>query len=1024
MAREVLTVVVDEQGARVVEGRIRKIGGAAGESEGRVSLLRRALGLLGGAAIVGGIIRLSDTFTDIQNRLKLVTAGTSELNTVTNRLLETANKTRSSFEATAQIYARTALVTKNMGITQNELIGFTESLNQATILSGASSREATNALIQLSQGMASNTLRGDELRSVLEQLPFVADVIARKFGATRGELRKLAEAGQITALSIIEAFKDARVEIDQRFSKTIPTVSQQWTVFKNQLIDSVAAFDANTGATRALVSALKFLGNNLGTILIVAQSLAAFMIGRLVFSINGARSAWISFSSALSANPINLVLAAASAAAVALANVYKQQQRVIENSKNLKNTSFLDPDTGLSRNLGFAALQKEAMRQKQLRERENAINRQDEAAAKLSRDEITKLTAAINPQVAALKKQSDAWDTLERAVTNGVISMERAREIYSKFNSENLKGLDIVKATSNELDRQIALQKLSVKERNREIALDKVRQEFIKTSSTRAEAEDKLAKVKARVIELVDLENKSTRSGTSNTNDATAALDSLLASIDPVFAAKIQLRDAQDVLTRSWSQGIITGSRFAEINQRVAESLKDQLAPVQAIIRSTENEIRLLNMSADAREKELAIKKIADEIRAAAPETPESTIREVSESQAARLAQAEVNDRLRASLDSTVLSLDSVAASQAAVAKTGDILQLAVSEGSITRERYNELLVAAVEKHDAILRPAEAEIKLLQQKNDLLSETFGLTGVDLALKETELSLRAKGHVLSETEREDLRAALVIQEALVKRKQASNDLESRRVQLLEAIKGPNAQLKEDMRILNDLARENPDHIDRINSMLDEMARRLGEGGPLDRALLLFRKMGEEAGTAAELFENALGTAVSRFGDLFADVLSGGEVDFQKFTQALLTDIAKLIIKFQFMKLIGLIGGSNLGGGAGNILTAALPGNEHGSEFKVGGSGGVDSQVVAFRATPGERVEVTPQGQQGTGHGRTRRSEQPETTITPNLSIINVVDPSMVTAALQSEDGKQAILNVIGDNPELVRRLNGR
>src|SRR5690606_2602352 len=98
-----------------------------------------------------------------------VTTGTENLTTVTSRLFDVANRTRSSFEGTANLYARVALATKELGIGQQELLTFTERVNQAIILSGASAQEAQAGLIQLSQGLASGALRGDELRSVLEQ---------------------------------------------------------------------------------------------------------------------------------------------------------------------------------------------------------------------------------------------------------------------------------------------------------------------------------------------------------------------------------------------------------------------------------------------------------------------------------------------------------------------------------------------------------------------------------------------------------------------------------------------------------------------------------------------------------------------------------------------------------------------------------------------------------------------------------------------------------------------------------------
>ena len=240
MATEFIRIVVTDQGTRRVTGNIQRVGAAASRTSASVNLLRKALLLLGGLAVVRSLVNFVDTFTNIQNRLKLVTGGMQELTAVTQELFQVSKRTRADFEATAQVYARTALATKDLGISQEETLQFTEALNQAVILSGASAQEANAGLRQLSQGLASNRLSGDELRSVLEQLPLVADVIAESMQVTRGELRKMGEQGLITADIVLKAFREARVELAEKFAETIPTIGQSyslrtiWTCWPNR----------------------------------------------------------------------------------------------------------------------------------------------------------------------------------------------------------------------------------------------------------------------------------------------------------------------------------------------------------------------------------------------------------------------------------------------------------------------------------------------------------------------------------------------------------------------------------------------------------------------------------------------------------------------------------------------------------------------------------------------------------------------------------------------------------------------
>ena len=146
------------------------VGVVAERTRGRVSLLTSAVAAIGGVYAIGRLAAIADGYTNIQNRLRLLTDDQVELAEVTARLFEISNRTRSSFEGTAELYARLGLSARDLGVSQEDLLNFTESLNQAIVLSGASGVEAQAGLIQFSQGLASGALRGDELRSVLEQL--------------------------------------------------------------------------------------------------------------------------------------------------------------------------------------------------------------------------------------------------------------------------------------------------------------------------------------------------------------------------------------------------------------------------------------------------------------------------------------------------------------------------------------------------------------------------------------------------------------------------------------------------------------------------------------------------------------------------------------------------------------------------------------------------------------------------------------------------------------------------------------
>jgi len=252
MSIESLVLSITEKGAVQVKRNIEGIGTGALKASGAMALLKNSMSALMTGAVAVGIVQMVDKYTIMQNRLKLVTRGSEELGAVTDRLFKISENTRSSFTATGEMYARMALASRELGKTQNELLQFTESLNQAIILSGASAQESQAGMIQLSQGLASGALRGDELRSVMEQLPMVADVVAKSLGVSRGEFRKMGIEGKISAKIVLDAFTKARVELAEKFAKTVPTVGQALTVLKSNLTKLFGEAATASGTSQAL----------------------------------------------------------------------------------------------------------------------------------------------------------------------------------------------------------------------------------------------------------------------------------------------------------------------------------------------------------------------------------------------------------------------------------------------------------------------------------------------------------------------------------------------------------------------------------------------------------------------------------------------------------------------------------------------------------------------------------------------------------------------------------------------------
>lgn len=262
MGQERIHIKITQDGAKATRRDIEGLGEGA---DGAANALKGLAGTLKGivaAAAVRETIQLADAYTDLSNKIRFATRSEQEMVSVRAELLRVANANRSTVEDTADVYSKLRLSTQRLGLSQREVIDLTDTLQKATALSGASSESAANALRQLGQGMAAGALRGDELNSVLENTPYIAKVIADSLGKDIGTIRQMGAEGKITGKIIYDAFKGAREEIAEKFSKSIPTVSASLNVLKNAATSLVGEVNEATGASASLSSAIVDIANS------------------------------------------------------------------------------------------------------------------------------------------------------------------------------------------------------------------------------------------------------------------------------------------------------------------------------------------------------------------------------------------------------------------------------------------------------------------------------------------------------------------------------------------------------------------------------------------------------------------------------------------------------------------------------------------------------------------------------------------------------------------------------------------
>lgn len=202
---------------------------------GELARIRQLAGAAGIGMVVREVLQLADAYTLMSNRLQGVTKSQLGLANAMDATFQVAQRTRSEWAATNEAFVRITNATKDLGLTQQEVLGVTETISKAIQMSGASSAEASAGMLQLTQALSSGKLAGDEFRSVSESIPSILDVVAKQMGVTRGSLKQLSSEGKITSDVLIKSFQTAKSDIDAGFAKTAPTLTQAWQMFKNEM---------------------------------------------------------------------------------------------------------------------------------------------------------------------------------------------------------------------------------------------------------------------------------------------------------------------------------------------------------------------------------------------------------------------------------------------------------------------------------------------------------------------------------------------------------------------------------------------------------------------------------------------------------------------------------------------------------------------------------------------------------------------------------------------------------------------
>ena len=242
------------------------------------TLVKRLIALDVARRVARNTLRLADSYTILENKLKNTVDTADELVDVMDDVFSIANRTRTDVQATAQSFRRLDIAMSDLGASQKETLELTETINKALIVSGATTSEQTSSLLQLSQAFNKGKLDGDEFRTVMETMPEIAAAIAKELDVTKGELLELAPQGKITAQVLRDALGGAADEISAKFDKLAPTVGQSLTVLENSLTKYIGEVNKSIGATETLAEGIITLSENLEELERAAIAVGAGML--------------------------------------------------------------------------------------------------------------------------------------------------------------------------------------------------------------------------------------------------------------------------------------------------------------------------------------------------------------------------------------------------------------------------------------------------------------------------------------------------------------------------------------------------------------------------------------------------------------------------------------------------------------------------------------------------------------------------------------------------------------------------
>ena len=240
--------------------KIKETSSLTGKLWTNINRIRNAIGVWAGSKLIGGVLSLSDRLTMSTARLNLMNDGFHTTAQLQDMIYQSAMRSRAGYldmaESVSKVAMQAGSLFKRNGKQDNAaIVQFMENYNKMAAISGASAQHVQAAMLQITQALSSGELRGDELRSVLENMPVVADYLAKEMGVARDQILDLGHDGKITAEILRNAVLNATDDLNEKMKKIPYTWAQVWTICKNA---ALKAFEPILRGINAILKSDRF----------------------------------------------------------------------------------------------------------------------------------------------------------------------------------------------------------------------------------------------------------------------------------------------------------------------------------------------------------------------------------------------------------------------------------------------------------------------------------------------------------------------------------------------------------------------------------------------------------------------------------------------------------------------------------------------------------------------------------------------------------------------------------------------